>query len=149
MPTVRRAETRDADAVLALLEGLGRPEVAEDPSGQRAVFVDHLGYDDATVFVAEEDGLLVGMASLWLRPRLNWLTLEAWVPDLFVDQAYRRLGVGRALLEACAAEARRRGCHRLSLASGHHRRGLGRAPRIPQRFRQSGGQHRGPAGGAR
>ena len=42
MPTVRRAETRDADAVLALLEGLGRPEVAEDPSGQRAVFVDPL-----------------------------------------------------------------------------------------------------------
>ena len=113
MPTVRRAETRDADAALALLEGLGRPEVAEDPSAQRTVFVDHLGYDDATVFVAEEAGAVVGIASLWLRPRLNWATLEAWVPDLFVDPAYRRLGVGRALLEACAAEAPRRGCHRL------------------------------------
>jgi GNAT superfamily N-acetyltransferase len=121
VPTVRRAETRDADAVLALLEGLGRPEVAEDASGQRAVFVDHLGYDDATVFVAEQDGVVAGVASLWLRPRLNWVTLEAWVPDLFVDPAYRRLGLGRALLEACAAEARRKGCHRLSLDSGHQR----------------------------
>ena len=121
MPTVRRAETRDTDAVLALLEGLGRPEVAEDASGQRAVFVDHLGYDDATVFVAEQDGVVAGVASLWLRPRLNWVTLEAWVPDLFVDPAYRRLGLGRALLEACAAEARRKGCHRLSLDSGHQR----------------------------
>ncbi len=121
MPIVRRAETRDADAVLALLEGLGRPEVAEDASGQRAVFVDHLGYDDATVFVAEQDGVVAGVASLWLRPRLNWVTLEAWVPDLFVDPAYRRLGLGRALLEACAAEARRKGCHRLSLDSGHER----------------------------
>lgn len=121
MPIVRRAETRDADAVLALLEGLGRPEVAEDASGQRAVFVDHLGYDDATVFVAEQDGVVAGVASLWLRPRLNWVTLEAWVPDLFVDPAYRRLGLGRALLEACAAEARRKGCHRLSLDSGHQR----------------------------
>ena len=100
MPIVRCAETRDADAVLALLEGLGRPEVAEDASGQRAVFVDHLGYDDATVFVAEQDGVVAGVASLWLRPRLNWVTLEAWVPDLFVDPAYRRLGLGRALLEA-------------------------------------------------
>jgi GNAT superfamily N-acetyltransferase len=121
VPTVRRAETRDADAVLALLEGLGRPEVAEDASGQRAVFVDHLGYDDATVFVAEQDGVVAGVASLWLWPRLNWVTLEAWVPDLFVDPAYRRLGLGRALLEACAAEARRKGCHRLSLDSGHQR----------------------------
>jgi GNAT superfamily N-acetyltransferase len=121
VPIVRRAETRDADAVLALLEGLGRPEVAEDASDQRAVFVDHLGYDDATVFVAEQDGVVAGVASLWLRPRLNWVTLEAWVPDLFVDPAYRRLGLGRALLEACAAEARRKGCHRLSLDSGHQR----------------------------
>ena len=118
MPTVRRAETRDAGAVLALLEGLGRPEVAEDPTAQRAVFVDHLGYDDAIVFVAEENDGVVGLASLWLRPRLNWVTLEAWVPDLFVDPAYRRLGVGQALLEACAGEARRRGCHRLSVDSG-------------------------------
>jgi GNAT superfamily N-acetyltransferase len=121
VPIVRRAETRDADAVLALLEGLGRPEVAEDASGQRAVFVDHLGYDDATVFVAEQDGVVAGVASLWLRPRLNWVTLEAWVSDLFVDPASRRLGLGRALLEACAAEARRKGCHRLSLDSGHQR----------------------------
>ena len=121
MPIVRRAETRDTDAVLALLEGLGRPEVAEDASGQRAVFVDHLGYDDATVFVAEQDGVVAGVASLWLRPRLNWVTLEAWVPDLFVDPAYRRLGLGRALLEACAAEARRKRCHRLSLDSGDQR----------------------------
>jgi len=122
VPTIRRAETRDADAVLTLLEGLGRPEVAEDPSGQRAVFVDHLGYDDATVFVAEHDGVVAGMASLWLRPRLNWITLEAWVPELFVTPAYRRLGIGRALLEACAAEARRRGCHRMSLDSEEHDR---------------------------
>jgi GNAT superfamily N-acetyltransferase len=121
VPIVRRAETRDADAVLALLEGLGRPEVAEDASGQRAVFVDHLGYDDATVFVAEQDGVVAGVASLWLWPRLNWVTLEAWVPDLFVNPAYRRLGLGRALLEACAGEARRKGCHRLSLDSGHQR----------------------------
>ena len=121
MPTVRRAETKDTDAVLALLEGLGRPEVAEDPAPQGAVFLDHLGYDDATIFVAEQDGIVAGVASLWLRPRLNWVTLEAWIPDLFVDPAYRRLGLGRALLDACAAEARRRGCHRLVLDSGHHR----------------------------
>lgn len=122
MPAVRRAEPRDADAVLALLAGLGRPAVAGDPEPQREVFFDHLAYDDAVVFVAEEDGVVVGMASLWVRPRLNWTVPEAWVPDLYVDPAHRRRGLARALLDACVREARRRGCHRLVLETGHHRK---------------------------
>ena len=35
---IRPAEPRDADAVLALMEGLTRPAVAEDPAPQREVF---------------------------------------------------------------------------------------------------------------
>ena len=45
---------------------------------------------------------------------------HAWTPkevcylqDLFVDPTARRGGVGRALIEAVAAAARDRGCHRL------------------------------------
>jgi len=119
--TVRRAEARDAEAVLALLAALGRPPVAEDAGPQRAVFLDHLGYDDALVLVAEVNGAVVGVASLWLRPRLNWTTPEAWIPDLYVDERFRRSGVARRLLDACSATARRRGCHRLTLESGHQR----------------------------
>ncbi len=119
--TVRRAEPRDADAVLALMAALGRPAVAEDPELQRAVFLDHLDYDDATVFVAEADGEIAGAVSLWLRPRLNWVTLEAWIPDLYVDERFRRRGAARALLDACVAVARRSGCHRVTLESGHGR----------------------------
>jgi ribosomal protein S18 acetylase RimI-like enzyme len=119
--TVRRAGPNDADAVLTLMAGLGRPAVAGDPGPQRAVFMDHLGYDDAAMFVAELDGEIAGAVSLWLRPRLNLTTLEAWIPDLYVDERFRRRGVARALLDACAALARRRGCHRLTLESGHQR----------------------------
>lgn len=121
MVTVRRAEPRDADAVLALMAALGRPAVAEDPEPQRSVFLDHLTYDDATVLVAEIDGEVAGAASLWFRPRLSWTTLEAWIPDLYVAERFRRQGAARALLDACAAAARRRGCHRLTLESGHQR----------------------------
>jgi len=60
-------------------------------------------------------------ASLWIRPRLNWTTPEAWLPDLYVDPAARRRGHARALLQACADEARAHGCHRLILESGHQR----------------------------
>jgi ribosomal protein S18 acetylase RimI-like enzyme len=118
---VRPAEPRDADRVLALMEGLTRPAVADDPKPQRRVFLAHLAHDDAQVFVAELDGEVAGAASLWIQPRLNWTTPQAWIPDLYVDPAFRRRGAARALLDACVVEARRRGCHRLVLESGHHR----------------------------
>jgi ribosomal protein S18 acetylase RimI-like enzyme len=117
---VRRAEPRDADAVLALLEALGRPPVSEDPEPQRQVFLDHLAFDDAAVFVAEDEGV-IGVASLWIRPRLNWTVPEAWIAELYVDPAHRKQGIARALVDACAREATRRGCHRLVLESAHHR----------------------------
>ena len=118
---VRPAEARDADAVLALMEGLTRPAVAEDPAPQREVFLRHLEQEDAKVFVAELDGQVAGAVSLWFQPRLNWTTPQAWIPDLYVEPAFRRRGAARALLDACVEEARSRGCHRLVLESGHHR----------------------------
>jgi len=117
---VRRAEPSDAEAVLALMAGLGRPPVAEREK-QTAVFRAHLEHPEAEIFVAELDGTIGGGASLWFRPRLNWTTAEAWVPDLYVDPAFRRRGAARALLDACVAAARDRGCHRLVLESGHER----------------------------
>jgi [ribosomal protein S18]-alanine N-acetyltransferase len=118
---VRRATPRDADDVLRLLAELGRPAVADNPGAQRDVYLDHLVADDAAVFVADDLGRIAGFASLWIRPRLNWTTPEAWVPDLFVAEDYRRRGLARALLDACVREARRSGCHRLVLESGHQR----------------------------
>jgi ribosomal protein S18 acetylase RimI-like enzyme len=118
---VRRAEASDAEAVIALMAGLGRPPVASDPEGQLEIFRAHLEHPDSEIFVAELDGAIAGAASLWFRPRLNWTTAEAWVPDLYVDPAVRRRGAARALLDACVAAARDRGCHRLVLESGHER----------------------------
>jgi GNAT superfamily N-acetyltransferase len=118
---VRRAEPNDADAVLALMAGLGRPEVAADPAEQAATFRAHLDHPDAEIFISELDGAIAGAASLWFRLRLNWTTPEAWVPDLYVDPAFRRQGAASELLDACLQAARKRGCHGLVLASGHQR----------------------------
>jgi ribosomal protein S18 acetylase RimI-like enzyme len=118
---VREAERRDADRVLKLMEDLTRPAVAEDPRPQREVFFEHLVRDDCRIYVTELDGEIAGAVSLWIQPRLNWTTPQGWIPDLYVDEAYRRQGAARALLDACAEECRRRGCHVLTLESGHHR----------------------------
>jgi ribosomal protein S18 acetylase RimI-like enzyme len=119
--TVRPAEADDADSVLALMEELGRPSVAADSSAQRDVFLAHLERDDGAIFVAESGGKIVGAASFWVRPRLNWTSPEAWIPDLIVSSPHRRRGAARGLLDACAAEARVRGCHVLRLESGPQR----------------------------
>ena len=105
------------------MEGLTRPAVAADPQPQRDVFLAHLEHPDAAVFVAELDGEVAGAVSLWIQPRLNWVTPQAWIPDLYVEPAFRRRGAARALLDACVAESRSRGCHVLVLESGHHRAG--------------------------
>lgn len=118
---VRRATPADADEILRLLEGLGRPPVAADPEPQRAGVLAHLAHPDGAIFVVDGDGELAGCASLWIRPRLNWTSPEAWLPDLYVRPAYRRRGIARALLDACVDEARRRGCHELRLESGEGR----------------------------
>ena len=118
---VREAERRDADRVLKLMEDLTRPAVAKDPRPQREVFFEHLVRDDCRIYVAELHGEIAGAVSLWIQPRLNWTTPQGWIPDLYVDEAYRRQGAARALLDACAEECRRRGCHVLTLESGHHR----------------------------
>ncbi len=119
--TVRPAEAHDAERVTRLLAALGRPAVAHESAAQHAVFTQHLADGACTIFLAEDDGAAAGVVSLWFRSRLNWTSPEAWVPDLYVDPAFRRRGHARALLDACVKEARSRGCHRLVLESGHER----------------------------
>jgi len=92
---------------------LGQPET--DQAEQRARLLDHLAFDDAVVLVAENAGQVTGLASMLVRPRLGWTTPEAWVAELVVDPAHRRQGVGRALVDACAREARLGRCRRLVL----------------------------------
>ncbi len=118
---VREAEPRDADRVLELMVGLTRPAVAENPAPQREVFLAHLAHDDCRIYVAELDGEIAGAISLWIQLRLNWTTPQGWIPDLYVHEDFRRRGAARGLLDACAEECRRRGCHVLTLESAHYR----------------------------
>jgi ribosomal protein S18 acetylase RimI-like enzyme len=118
---IRQAERRDADRVLQLMEELTRPPVAHDPQPQREIFFAHLDVPLCRIYVAELEGEIAGAVSLWIQPRLNWTTPQGWIPDLYVDEAFRRRGVALALLDACVEECRRRRCHVLTLESGHHR----------------------------
>ena len=59
------------------------------------------------LYVAESDGRPVGWAALIPRGEVGWLE------DLWVEPAWIGRGVGRALFEHVAADARQRGARRL------------------------------------
>ena len=122
-PSVREATPEDWPAVEALLAELGRPDVrgTDDEDAAHALFLAYLERDDAVALVAEADGRVVGFVDLEFRPRLNFTTPQAWIPDLIVSEAERSRGAGAALLARCEALARERDCWSLSLESANWR----------------------------
>ncbi len=120
---IREARPGDWPDVSPLLAELGRPDVRgtdEEPAA-REIFERYLDRDDVIAFVAELDGRVVGFVNVEFRERLNFLTPEAWIPELIVGEDARGKGVGAALLGRCEAVARERNCWSLSLESASWR----------------------------
>ena|SRR5438105_993519 len=123
MVEVREATRDDWPAVAALLAELGRPDVlgGSDEETTRDLFERYLERDDALALVAVDDGVVVGFVDLEFRPRLNFTTSQAWIPDLVVTGDLRGRGVGGALVGRCEELARERGCWSLTLESANWR----------------------------
>jgi GNAT superfamily N-acetyltransferase len=121
--SVRRAGAEDFEAVTSLLQELGRPTVLGTPAepAHRERFQAWLDHPDRFLFVAEDDGGVVGMIDLAFTPRLNFDAEEGWIPDLVVSEAARSRGAGAALLAACEDLARERGAWGLQLESANWR----------------------------
>jgi GNAT superfamily N-acetyltransferase len=120
---VREARPEDFEAVTALLEELGRPKALGSPDEPviRDRFAQWLAAPDRFVFVAEEEGNLVGMIDMAMIPRPNFVQPHAWVPDLIVSETSRSRGVGAALLSRAEEVAKDLGAFSLALESAHWR----------------------------
>jgi GNAT superfamily N-acetyltransferase len=119
---VRAARRDDYDAVVRLLEELGRPVVTPQSDDDcRAVYEAQIVDPDTHHIVAEDGQGIVAFASVHFRTRLNQATEEAWIPDLIVTASARRRGIGTALLEEAERRARERDCHMLQLESAYFR----------------------------
>ena len=119
--TIRRAHPSDAAALVELAAA-----VSSEPEGwlitsngwrtvsdERRFLKAVRRYPHAAVFVVEADGAIVGRLSL----ARDTHPASRHVADLglMVAAEHRRRGIGRALLEAAAAWARRRGVSKLEL----------------------------------
>jgi putative acetyltransferase len=118
---VRRAEPSDAPALVQLAESVGREEgrwiLAADGwrsiGDERRYLKTVLRHPDAAVFVADDDGSVVGRLSLSRDPH----PASRHVADvgLMVAASHRGKGIGRMLLEAAVDWARKFEIRKLEL----------------------------------
>jgi ribosomal protein S18 acetylase RimI-like enzyme len=102
----------DADAVLALADELhGTASAPTDD--QRVAFEAIVSDVDAAPLLALAGTEPVGFMSFGFRRRLNHATFEGWLSEIYVREAHRRRGIGRALLGSAIAEWRLRGGHQV------------------------------------
>lgn len=104
---VRDATPADLPEILAMVRELAAYEREPDAvEFDAAEFGRNIFGEDAVAhaLIAEtDDGAVAGFA-LWFRTFSTWLGRPGiWLEDLFVRPAYRRLGLGRELLEALRA----------------------------------------------
>jgi GNAT superfamily N-acetyltransferase len=114
---LREASVGDAEALVPLLGELGYPTDSGTLSSRLETLV---GDPAVAVFVAERDGHLVGLASMHVMPLIERPPI-ARLSAIVVTAADRRTGVGRALVDRIASEARARGCDRLELTTAERR----------------------------
>jgi ribosomal protein S18 acetylase RimI-like enzyme len=112
---IRRAEPSDEGALAALDRAtwtwLTSP--APPPGPEWTFFSERTA--PADVLVAVADGAVAGYVKLGRKTPLAASDHVLEVSGIAVDPAFRRRGVGRALIDAAIAEAGARGAHRLTL----------------------------------
>jgi len=111
---IHLATPEDAAEVARLMIGFrdwwGRTEPSDEAF--HAGVVRLLGDPDTEFLLGGEPP--VGVCQVRYRPSL-WTAGDCWLEDIFVEDAARGSGLGRALVEASFERARARGCSRIEL----------------------------------
>jgi ribosomal protein S18 acetylase RimI-like enzyme len=112
---VRAASAADEDA-LAAIDRAAWTELSSPgpPPGEGEPFFDERTSPE-DVFVADDEGEVVGYVRLGRASRFASSDHVVTVNGIAVDPPRQGRGVGRALIDAAIAEARRRGARRLTL----------------------------------
>ena len=123
MPAViRSARSDEAAPLVATYEWLFAPPGSRpagwDPGRAASTLSEVIAAEQAEVLVAEADGQVVGLCTVYLDIRSVRFGHRAWVEDLSVHPDCRSQGVGKALLDAAKDWGRAHGATHLELDSG-------------------------------
>jgi ribosomal protein S18 acetylase RimI-like enzyme len=106
--TIRPWEGRDREHVQALLKLLSQDALVRS--------------EDAPTYVAERNGVVVGMVTLCVFGTLTGP--KAYLDHLVVASNWRRRGIGRALMEHAIEQARVSGASRIDLTANTEKQAL-------------------------
>jgi GNAT superfamily N-acetyltransferase len=119
---IREAETGEEAAIVAMYQWLfdapGSTPPQWDPERAAERLTEAIIAPQSSVFVADEDGDLVGFCTAYLDLNSVRFGHRCWVEDLAVDPQRRSRRTGKALLEAAKDWARGAGASHLELDSG-------------------------------
>jgi GNAT superfamily N-acetyltransferase len=121
--TIREASEHDLPAVLQLY---AQPEIDNGEvltlNTARAIFRQFRYYPHYNLFVAEQDGRIVGSYAFLVMHNLGHLGApSAIVEDVVVDPTLHGLGIGQVMMHHAMSEARQAGCYKLMLSSNAKR----------------------------
>jgi GNAT superfamily N-acetyltransferase len=115
---VWRADTSEAATVAELIAEFGEWWGNDGPgAGEIRASVARImdGGDGEYLLGAADDGPPTGVCQVRFRWSVWKSAEDCWLEDLYVRDAARRTGLGRALVEAACERARERGCRRIEL----------------------------------
>jgi ribosomal protein S18 acetylase RimI-like enzyme len=121
---IRAATKNDTLAILELLYEMQRPKpkTKSEKTKFTKLVLQYMSKEDKKILVADDGSKIVGLVSMMFLPRLNRTRQELYIPELVVAKKYRRLGVGKMLIESCFGIAKRKNCFRIRLESGKQRK---------------------------
>lgn len=119
---IRTANLQDLPILKAFEQGILLAERPFDPS----IKPDPVSYydltakikdDDADIFVAVQDGEIVGTGSVRIKPSRHYIEPEryAYLGFMFVPEIHRGKGINKLIMEACVDWAKTRGLTHIHL----------------------------------
>lgn len=118
--SIRSILPPDFPAIAALLGELGYPVRGDDLPSR----FERLQQDGHSVaYVATHDPHVVGLATVHSFPLMHAAVPVALLTSLVVAESARGQGVGRRLVDAAEAWARKTGCARIIVTTAEHRSG--------------------------
>ena len=106
---------------IADLHHAGRPDLFREEARyyRDEAFAEKLSAEDNFIFIAEDEGDVVGYAFAWVIDYKNHTTYKPflcfYIDDICVLSSHRRRGIGRMLFEKCRAQAEECGCKMMDL----------------------------------
>ena len=113
--SIRPSVTADVAAMMQLIHELAVFEKAPNEVVANAETLLQSGFQEHPLFVAwvaEKDGLIVGMALCYIRYS-TWKGPVLYLEDLIVTESFRSNGIGKALFEKCIAHAKHNNYRRM------------------------------------